>query len=421
MPYVMFSIVVLMIGKDTFQLGDPYFMRGGAQILALLVAIGALVYRPPVSIFSRYWPLLGYMGSMLLTSIQSSIPTFVILQIGSLGAILLFAIAYFDEKHRVNREAAMIKSVIGVYFCTALASLVVAKFASDIAYETLYAGDNYGNELRFRGLFSKSAMMGAAGGILVGSAWFGIRNPIFRLLIIVPGLICMGLTLSRTFWLATFGAGAVTAWYYHPSRAKFFLHGTGVILLLAIALGGAKIAFNQKEISHALRTHTITNLTGRVDIWERGLRALENRPWFGYGFTFGSEGLQAAKNVHGGGHKQDARTIAKISLHNGYMQSFLDSGIIGTAFYVATIVISIVRLIKWDKERRFPSAFYCLTFLVIANFGESIIYSASVFHSVLFWLLAAFSLGLKETKRMRVSGSRSMLLDHRSARLVANH
>ena len=130
----MFAIVLLMIGKDTFQFGDPYYMRGAAQIVALLVAIALLIYRPPRQLVQRYWPLIGYVGSMILTSIQSSIPYFVLLQIGSLGAMLLFAVAYFEGNDRTAREKALVRSVIGIYLCAALASLIIAKFASNIAY-----------------------------------------------------------------------------------------------------------------------------------------------------------------------------------------------------------------------------------------------------------------------------------------------
>lgn len=412
MSYIMFSIVLLMVGKDTFQLGDPYVMRGGAQILALLVAIGALLYRPPRQIFSRYWPLVGYVGSMLLTSVQSSMPTFVILQIGSLVAILLFSIAYFDVgTARKEREAALVRGVIGVYLCAALASLVIAKFAPGIAYETLYAGDAYGNESRFRGLFSKSAMMGAAGGLLVGAAWYGVKSHSLRILIAAPGAICMALTVSRTFWLATVVSGIITAWYYHPSRMKLILQGLVVTLLLGAIGLAANMTLNHKTIENTFRLHTITTLTGRVDLWERGLRALEYRPWLGYGFTFGSEGLQQKKAGIGSSSQQDARKIAKVSLHNGYMQSFLDSGIVGTFFYASTIVLAIFRFIRHDFHREYPVSFYCILFLALANCGESIIYSASVFHSVLFWMLAAFALGLKERRIHRLPKKRPMLLN----------
>ena len=67
------------------------------------------------------------------------------------------------------------------------------------------------------------------------------------------------------------------------------------------------------------------------------------------------------------------------------------------------IALSIHRFYRYDKKRAFPAEFAGLIFLSVANLSEDAIYSASVFSSVLFWLLAlfAFSLegGAKVTRR----------------------
>ena len=401
MSFVMLLVIVLMVGKDTFQLGDPYYMRGAAQVLALLVAVVVLFSKPPGHAFRRYWPVMGYVLCLLLTSTQSSSPSFVLLQIGSLCSMLLLAVAYFGHGEIDSRYRIFIWSVIGIYFCVSLASLIVAKIIPGIAYESLYAGDAYGDEIRFRGLFSKSAMMSAAAGLLIGVAWFNVKSVVGRVVLILPGLICIALTLSRTFWIATVAAGVLTSWYYYPFRRKLVIQWICVAVLVTIAAFALNLTVTKKSVSDALRLNSITTLSGRTDLWQRGLRALEYRPLLGYGLTLGSEGLQQKKNGIDTPDINDARKVARASLHNGYMQSVLDSGVIGTLFYLLVITIAFFRFLHRDVARRYGAAFYSFLFLALANLGESIIYSASVFHSVFFWFLAIFALSLESSpKRM---------------------
>ncbi len=81
-------------------------------------------------------------------------------------------------------------------------------------------------------------------------------------------------------------------------------------------------------------------------------------------------------------------------MHNGYIQSLVDSGVIGTLFYVLVVLLAIRSFYRYDRKRAFPAEFAGLIFLTVANLGEAVIYSASVFSSILFWLLAIFALSL---------------------------
>ncbi|MBI2799514.1 MAG: O-antigen ligase family protein [Gammaproteobacteria bacterium] len=399
MRFALSLIVVLLVGKDTFQLGDPYVMRGFAQFLGLLIGIVGILTDVPRNFIAKYWPAIGYLISLIATSIDSSDQSFVLLQIGSLLAIVFFGIAYFNlpPARRVDAHQWLTISIIAVYMGVMIGSLVAAKLAPGLAYEQLFSGDAYGSELRFRGLFSKSGMMGAASGLTLGLAFFGIKSRILKILISVPTLICMFLTLSRTFWVASFVSGVITSWHYYPKKG--YIVSAALIAALVVGLGAAAFNYSvdKEAASKIFRLNTLSTLSGRVDLWARGLKALEYRPWLGYGFTVGSEGLQNIKPGLGLSSARDARLVARTSLHSGYMQSILDSGIIGTLFYLNVIGISLWRFWRNDSKREFPAAFYGVLFFSIANFGENIIYSASVFHSVAFWILA--TLGLSLTSR----------------------
>jgi hypothetical protein len=73
----------------------------------------------------------------------------------------------------------------------------------------------------------------------------------------------------------------------------------------------------------------------------------------------------------------------------------MDAGLIGFCCYALTILIALSGVIRHDSKRRFPEAMYVLLFLSIANCGESVVYSGSVFPSLCFWVFAVFAMSLK--------------------------
>ena len=113
---------------------------------------------------------------------------------------------------------------------------------------------------------------------------------------------------------------------------------------------------------------------------------------FGYGFTLGGLGLTNLQAVSG---DDDPTQYSRMTLHNGYVQSIMDAGLVGFFFYLMTIFVSIRCILRFDKDRQFPEALYVLVFLSIANGGESVVYSGSVFQSLCFWVFAVFAMHLK--------------------------
>jgi len=395
-------LIISLVFKDVSQLGDPYILRGIAQLNCLLIGCIYLIAHTNPQIIFRYWPIFGYLFSLLLSCLFASDILFVFLQIASITSVMLFSIAYYESNISLGttRNRTLIHLTIFAYFIVLLVSIMAIFIWPNIAYEHLLVGNMAGYQTRFRGLFSKSGMMGACAGLLIGLAWFGITTWWRKIILIIPALVCLLMTQSRTFWVASIIASTVTIWFYYSLRNKLVL--ICIMLITGIIGWGiiGNIDFNSKHIRHTVRSESLTGLTGRVNLWQQSWQRFTHRPFLGYGLTLGSEAIiekQSNPYVFNS-DKSNKRETSKTTLHNGYVQSIFDSGLVGTIFYAFIILLSFCSFVHKDTNREFPAEFYALVFLIVANCGESIIYGASSYHTMLFWILAVFALSLRKTK-----------------------
>lgn len=390
MRLVLIILVVAAVAKDASHIDDPYIMRSISQGLCLIAGGAWLLTRLSPRILFQYWPVFGYIGSLLLTSVLAA-SQFVFLQVLSLFAVTSFAIAYSEVHSRRGYMplATLTNTTTLTYFIAIIGSLIIMPLAPYIAYDSIFAGD-VGYITRFRGLFIKSGSLAAAAGILFGTALFWVTRSWLKAALVIPALACLLLSQSRTFWAAAIVASSVVVWFYYPRRQKaalsealLFVLSIGTLMLLTVDV-------TRETVGNAVRADSVTNLTGRVDLWEQGIRGFYARPFLGYGFTSGSEGLLLPGLSPDGSERLTART----TLHSGYIQSLLDSGLVGTFFYVSVIVVSLLRLIRHDVNRVLRAECYMLVFVIVANFGENLIYSVSFCAGIIFWVIAVFALSL---------------------------
>ena len=401
MQIVLIILIVALVAKDTSYLGDPYIMRGFAQGLCLIVGGMWLVTNISGLILKRYWPVFGYLAIILVATMETRDPVYVLWQVASLAAVIFFFIAYFEtERKKGYPHAVLVNTTLIAFSLVAMLSLVLAKYLPSLAYVTLYGG-----ELRFRGLYGSPGMLASTAGVLIGFAWFSIKRKWLKLILILVAAVCLEMTLSRTFWVALALAGTATAWRYRWMARKWIVSVAVAILLLASFLIVFGIHLDTQSADRIVRSDSITNLTGRVSLWEAALKAFYQRPFIGYGFTTGSNGLEAVEGrifESGASSIESARSAGRETMHSGYIQSLLDSGLIGTILYISVMGMALSSIMKYGKEKRFAPYFFALLFLMIANIAENVIYSASVFSSILFWGVAIFAISLKGSKQIRV-------------------
>ncbi len=400
MRAILVILIVCLIGKDLEFAPFPYVLRGTAQGLCLIVGAFAMLPLLSSSVFTRYWPMLLYVLVLLGTAPITDHPVFVLLEVGSLMSGVLFFLAYFESQPSLRelRMRVLVRWTMIAYGFAIVAALAALVLSPSLVYESLYAGDMLGYEHRFHGLFGKSAMMGAAAGLYIGFAALTIKGSGRKLLIMAPGLACLALTQSRTFWFAALVAGGATSWIYFRHLRTVIIGVAAILGLMATLFIAFKISVNTAGVENFTRLNTLSNLTGRTAIWQAAYDGWSRRPWFGYGYTLGGEALLGEGTP---GKEIDPSELSRTTLHNGYVQSVMDSGLVGFVLYLAAMTIGIWRVIRYDTERRFPEALYAMLFLAISNVGESIIYSGSIFHSLCFWAFAIFAMGLKRLQPSR--------------------
>jgi O-antigen ligase len=399
MRAIILLLAVCLIGKDLLYAPYPNALRGIAQAACLLVGGMSLLSSVPQALFTRYWPLLGYVCGLLLTIPFSDYPWFVALQVGSLVSVIVFSMSYVESQKDMEPSVllrSIVMPIIIMYFLSMIGSLVIAKVSPTAAYESQFLGNVAGYELRFRGLFSKAGMMGAASGLLVGFGAIRIRKPIYKIVVLVPALICLALTQSRTFWIAAVVAAIPTIWLYYPRVRKVAILSLVVIATLVAAALVLSLRVDSSKAAQFARVDTLTTLTGRTALWVEALSGIQERPVFGYGFTLGSTGLpENRSSSEGVSQTVDPTQLSRQTLHNGYIQCVMDSGLVGLFFYLSTMVVAISRVTRRDSGRKYPELMYTLVFLCIANLGESVVYSGAVFQSLCFWIFAVVALSLE--------------------------
>jgi O-antigen ligase len=378
--------------KDYIFVNDAYVLRSISQGLCLIYGLLLLMRNLRPIIIRKYWLVFLYILILIVSGILSNHAEYVLFQVLSLTSVLIFAMAICEHNssniETLNRVAIIVLSV------TVLTSFCMAIFVPKLAFSTFYEGDAVGNRLRFHGIYPKPAMIAVSSSILFGLGLFKINNKLIKLIIIAISLTCLTLTGSRTFWLAALLAVLLTILFY---KREWLVYSILPSLFVLMLFGGYTMYAGSLNMidKNTIRMESVSNLSGRTEIWKKSFDGMKNKPFLGYGFTTGSESLIDGKTFDVfAGNLKDSRTYGRSTVHNGYIQSILDSGFIGFALYISIIAVSIKRLFQYDLLKLHPEFFYVIIFYVIANLGESIIGSTASFGGFYIWCSCIIALSL---------------------------
>jgi len=392
-------LMALMVAKDAVHIGDRFIMRGTIQGACLLYGLLWLLVNLRAGWAQRYLPVWLYLLVLLASAALSEFFAYSALEVLSLLSVVTFSIAVAESARDLPVTAAIRAATGWTYLIVCAVSLAGIYVMHDLVYQSDVAGGK-----RFSGLFGRPAMLGEAAGILLGIALFGrfrwrnIRLPVQAAAVGVA-LLCLLLTGARTFWVGALAAALATSWLYVRARLKVYL---GIAVVAACGLLFATVAnYHVSEASQKklLRTESIGNLTGRTEVWAEALKRVAERPWLGYGFGAGGLGMTTDNTMRLSSPGQGSASVP--TLHNGYVQSLVDSGILGTALYTLIILFAIWRMVWRDRRREFGAEFFALTFLAVSNMGESVIFAAATFPSIFFWYAAILALSLRRPAATR--------------------
>jgi O-antigen ligase len=271
------------------------------------------------------------------------------------------------------------------------------QFIPDIAYKR----DDIAGGVRFIGVLGMPAMMAEAAGILLGVAIFGAhrllpRKQVLMVLGAFPALVCLFLTGARTFWVATLAAFLVTTWFCWKISWQMYVGGLFLSVVVLVAFVAFDFSISKEQTEKTFRPESASHLTGRVGIWERAFEKFKERPLLGYGLSATGATFMSSRTLSSS--EMTRYSVSAVTMHNGYIQAFLDSGILGGALYGIIVFAALFRLLRLDVGRQFAAETFLVVFFAVSNLGESVIYTTGTFPSALFWFLAVFAFSMMKTR-----------------------
>lgn len=177
-----------------------------------------------------------------------------------------------------------------------------------------------------------------------------ISNLPLKIVVIVFGLYCLSLTQSRGVALgALIGLGVAGLFYLRNPKAWRF---AGVWLSIAVAaiflvvLGWPFISEKVLLVSDPLRGAS-SGLTGRTGTWALGWELFSEHPWFGVGYG------------------QLSRYTSGVTIHNAYLATLAEMGIVGFAGYVTLLVGGLCLAMARAWQRPYGTSLMLVALLVM--------------------------------------------------------
>jgi|GEM_PF-1935984 len=395
MKSILVLLLALLVFKDTLGFPFPQVWRIAIQSVCLCIGVYWITLHARTSLLTRYGTLFLYLTALLFSMLGARNPVYVLLQVGSLAAVFLFFAAYFesgwDRLQGMDRYETLVRTAALLYLTVAVLGLLAAILRPELAFETETT------HRRLEGLFPEPGMLANAAGLLVGLSLFGLKRRWFKWPALCAGLLCLALTLSRTNWAATLLAVVATGWLYHKSGRRWILAGSGVLASAVVVVLLLNLSPDPGRFE-LVRPESLPTLSGRTNLWRAAIPAFRASPVVGHGYTTGTEAIiDVAK-------REDSRYLDYLgslkarrgTMHNGYVQSLVDSGLFGLLVYLVLLLGALHHLVQRDVDRLYPAFFYVMVYGILANLGKNFIYSASVSDSVLFWAVAVFAWSLRE-------------------------
>lgn len=393
-----FVIVALLI-KDTAPIGDVYVLRSLSQGIGLAAGFWWIFTQSSLEAIKRYWLVLVYSGILCATAFISTDAVRVLLQVLSLIAVTLFFVSFCERARQTpTLHTTAARVVIYALLPICIGSLLLYKISPTLAYDQTVERLAWENAHRFKGLFGKPAGIAAASGILLGLCAFTQVHWTVRAAGAGSAILCMYLTLSRSFWVGASVALVATMFLYIRRKGLLVAIGVGGLLTALVLFTVLNVNTSTLNQSKAMRSDSLENLSGRTTLWALAMTRFWDRPLLGYGYTVGHTAFLYNRHAKAGdvsGNNVDLFRNETFSLHNGYVQALLDSGALGALAYLIIMGLTIWRIARLDDAKAHASALYTLIFLSIANIGETLVYTPATFHATYYWYAAILALGLR--------------------------
>lgn len=349
----------ISFGADALKVGNLIMCAGAA--LAVLLALRLGTRRPQRRLFTLadgiFAAYLVLIGASAMWS-PSKIDTI---------AQLVFLSTLWGATMVLGREniLALVRYTIYAALFVAVASLVLAVVAPDVAYQPLPSGPY--PELRgiFHHQLRLGVYMGMGLGLLVLAKFNGdlprvFPDRMFGYAAAALIFVALILAMARLYTLFVFASLAIALLMPRSPIGK------ALTLAVIAAIVGA-LFYDQGALIDQLDARGVDlTLSGRTTIWMKTLVLADARPMLGYGFpSFDNKAFDWYWGLYRPSHP-----------HNSFLQAYFETGLVGLALVLLIVGVHILIALRHaGAERRYSYTLFLVSMAVLgsltgANYGS---------------------------------------------------
>lgn len=322
--------------------------------------VGFLLLRQPPGrlayVATRDWSLLLLTTFAITSLFWSENPLETADQIKALIRTMLLGI-YLATRYPLRQQLQLLAWTLGI---AAIMSVIVSVALP--AYGTSVAN----NLFVWQGIFAHKQYLARA--MTVAAVTFLLlvmENKNYRWLKVAFLIIALGL-----IWMSTSRTGIgffVLSIFLIPLHKIFrqpFKVREIIILLMLLIFGGIAILIigNLETIVVDIMNKNL-EFNGRTPLWERCIELGLKRPWLGYGYA-GFWSSPVSLEVGRGGFWIGGE-LGKAHAHNGFIDIFLDLGLVGLALVLLNFFSTLLRILKLLFITREVEVLWCFQMLIL--------------------------------------------------------
>ncbi len=356
-----FVVVTLLLSTESFIMLIPHMLRqvfwlGVYGTTALLLMVR---WQRAIAVAQRAKLLWLLLGVVLLSTVWSDAPSVSIRQSVALMGTTLFGI-YLATRYRLREQLHLLAWVFGM---AALLSLI---FAIALPSYGLQNGQSWQGIYHHKNLLGRIMALSAVTFLLNAQACKSYRWLSWGGMALSVGLLI--LSNAKTSW-ALLAVSLAFLLVYQILRLYYKLAVPLLSLALIVGGGAFMVAIFQVEAVVGSVGKDLT-FSGRTELWSLVVPKIQNRFWLGYGYGGFWRGWS--------GESADIWFLEPWlpkHAHNGYIDLWLEIGIIGLAIFAVGMLLVLYRATLWvsltrTAEHLLPLAF--LNFVLLYNLTESV-------------------------------------------------
>jgi exopolysaccharide production protein ExoQ len=318
-------------------------------------------------------PILLLTGVALFSFFWSDVPSVTLRRSIALVGTTLFGI-YFATRYSPKEQLRLLAWALGT---AAVLSLVFAVALPG------YGIDVYPFAGAWRGVYSQKNLLGrfmsmsALIFLLVALSTRKHRWIPWSIFGLSTALIL--LSTSKTA-LIIFATLLILLPFYKALRWQYSV-SIPIFIMAILAFAGFAIWFTTEAETVLGYFGKDITLTGRTELWYIVFKMIQQHPWLGYGYSGFWLGARGPS-----GYIWDVIGWPAPHAHNGFLDLWLDLGIIGLLAFIVSFVMTLGQAIAYIRQTKTWEAFWPITFLT-AFFLLNLAQSTIVAQNDLIWII----------------------------------